>query len=70
VIEPDGNVYTCSGHPDSAKNPSPLVLANVNDEPLDLILTAEHPDPLLQALFMIGHRHPATTERSSGNGGI
>jgi hypothetical protein len=54
VIEPDGNVYTCCGPSRYAKNPSPLVLGNVNDEPLDLILTRAAQDPLLQALFMIG----------------
>jgi hypothetical protein len=38
-----------AGHPEYAKNPSPLVLGNVNDEPLDLILTRAAQDPLLQA---------------------
>lgn len=54
VIEPDGNVYTCCGPSRYAKQPSPLTLGNVNEEPLDLILTRAAQDPLLQALALIG----------------
>lgn len=54
VIEPDGNVYTCCGPSRYAKKPSPLMLGNVNEEPLDLILTRAAKDPLLQALALIG----------------
>jgi hypothetical protein len=54
VIEPDGNVYACCGPSRFSDKSSPLVLGNVEVEPLDEILSRGAQDPLLRALELIG----------------
>jgi hypothetical protein len=54
VIEPDGAVYACCGPAHFSPRPSPLVLGNAEETPLDEILARAVRDPLLEAISLIG----------------
>jgi hypothetical protein len=54
VIEPDGTVYACCGPGHFSRRPSPLVLGNADEEPLDDILARGARDPILEAINLIG----------------
>lgn len=54
VIEPDGMVYACCGPGHFARRPSPLVLGNAEEEPLEEILARGAADPILEAISLIG----------------
>lgn len=54
VIEPDGMVYACCGPGHFSRRPSPLVLGNAEEEPLEQILARGANDPVLEAISLIG----------------
>ncbi len=54
VIEPDGMVYACCGPGHFSRRPSPLVLGNAEETPLDEILARGVRDPILEAISLIG----------------
>jgi hypothetical protein len=54
VIEPDGAVYACCGPGHFSRRPSPLVLGNAEEEPLEDILARGAADPILEAISLIG----------------
>lgn len=70
VVEPDGMVYACCGPGRYALKPSPLILGNANEEPLDAIFERAVRNPVLEALELIGpygmiqllKDHPATKQ--------
>jgi len=54
AIEPDGSVYACCGPGRFSRVPSPLVLGNVTETPLEEILARAAADPLLEAIRRVG----------------
>lgn len=54
VVEPDGNVYICCGPARFCRAPSPLLLGNAREEPLDKILARGLEDPLLEIIYNLG----------------
>jgi hypothetical protein len=69
VIEPDGTVYACCGPGHFSRRPSPLVLGNAEETPLDEILARGARDPILEAISLIGpHGLYRLLERRSKGG--
>lgn len=54
VIEPDGMVYACCGPGHFSRPPSPLVLGNAEETPLEEILARGAHDPIVEAISLIG----------------
>lgn len=54
VVEPNGNVFACCGPSRFSKAPSPLVLGNALDEPLEDILGRAVRDPILELIHNLG----------------
>jgi hypothetical protein len=65
AIEPDGSVYACCGPGRYSRVPSPLVLGNVNETPLEDIL-ARATDPILEAIRRVGPHGLYTMLRGAG----
>jgi hypothetical protein len=78
VIEPDGTVYACCGPGNFSRRPSPLVLGNAEETPLEEILARGARDPIIEAISLIGPHglyrllqdrggpHVATRQRYTG----
>lgn len=54
VVEPDGNVYVCCGPARFCRRPSPLLLGNAREEPLERILSRALEDPILEIIYNLG----------------
>jgi hypothetical protein len=54
AIDCDGTVYACGGPSCYSARPSPLVLGNAGEEPLDTILDRAVRDPLLEVIALLG----------------
>lgn len=54
AIDHDGTVYACCGPSLYSLRPSPLVLGNTHDEPLEVIFARASQDPILEVLELLG----------------